>query len=201
MDLLSFSEEMQLVRFAIFATVLGHCGIVWTNRGIAGFSLPEGSEEKTRARLKKRFPEAVEAPPSADIQRIISDAIALIAGKKIDFSYVTLDHDPLPDFSKRVYDVVRTIPIGHTLTYGDIAKKLGDVALSREVGQAMGRNPTPIIMPCHRVVAASGKTGGFSAPGGVDTKMKLLSIERRHGNHAPRLFDGDEAFRYAARKN
>ncbi len=186
--------------FAIFETALGPCGIVWTSRGIAGVNLPEGSEEKTRARLKKRFPEAEEAAPPTDIQKIIGEVIALIAGEKIDFSHVTLDHAPLPEFSQRVYEIVRTIPIGHTLTYGDIAKKLGDVSLSREVGQAMGRNPTPVIMPCHRVVASSGKTGGFSAPGGVDTKMKLLSIERRHGNHAPTLFDGDEAFRFAARK-
>lgn len=188
-------------QFAIFETTLGHCGITWTRRGIAGVDLPAGSEEKTRARVKKRFPEAIETPPSPEIQKIVSEVVALIAGEKIDFSHVVLDHAPLPEFSKRVYEIVRAIPIGHTLTYGDIAKKLGDVALSREVGQAMGKNPTPIIMPCHRVVAASGKTGGFSAPGGVDTKMKLLSIERRHGNHAPTLFDNDETFRFAAKKS
>ncbi len=148
---------MSVQHFAIFDTGLGHCGIVWTGHGVAGVNLPEGSEEKTRARLKKRFPEAQEAVPSPAIRKIIEDVVALIRGEKIDFSYVTLDHAPLPDFSKRVYEIVRTIPIGHTLTYGDIAKKLGDVALSREVGQAMGRNPTPIIMPCHRVVAASGR--------------------------------------------
>lgn len=192
---------MSAQHFVIFETALGHCGIVWTSRGIAGVNLPEGSEDKTRARLKKRFPEAVAAEPSHDVHKIIGEVVALIKGEKIDFSYVTLDHAPLPEFSKRVYEIVRTIPIGHTLTYGDIAKKLGDVSLSREVGQAMGRNPTPIIMPCHRVVAASGKTGGFSAPGGVDTKMKLLSIERRHGNHASTLFDDDAAFRFAARKD
>lgn len=191
---------MPAQRFAIFDTALGPCGLVWTSRGIAGVNLPEGSEEKTRARVKKRFPDAIERPPPSAIRKIIDDVTALIAGEKVDFSYVVLDHAPLPEFSKRVYDIVRTIPIGHTLTYGDIAKQLGDVALSREVGQAMGRNPTPVIMPCHRVVAASGKTGGFSAPGGVDTKMKLLSIERRHGAHAPTLFDDDAAFRYAAKK-
>ncbi len=186
--------------FTLFDTALGHCGIVWTGRGIAGVNLPEGSEEKTRARVKKRFPEAEEASPPPEIRKIVEDVVALIAGEKIDFTHVTLDHAPLPEFSKRVYEIVRTIPIGHTLTYGDIARKLGDVSLAREVGQAMGRNPTPIIMPCHRVVAASGKTGGFSAPGGVDTKMELLSIERRHGDHAPTLFDNDDAFRFAARK-
>ena len=187
-------------RFALFPTAFGPCGIVWTDRGIAGVNLPEGTDAKTRARLQKRFPEAGEEKPSAEVQKIIDEVIALIAGEKIDFSYVVLDHAPLPEFSKRVYEIVRTIPIGQTLTYGDIAKRLGDVSLSREVGQAMGKNPTPVIMPCHRVVAASGKTGGFSAPGGVDTKMKLLSIERRHGDHPPTLFDGDEAFRFAAKK-
>jgi methylated-DNA-[protein]-cysteine S-methyltransferase len=187
-------------QFAIFDTAIGHCGIVWTARGIAGVNLPEGSEGKTRARIVKRFPDASEAAPSGEVQRIIEAIIALIAGEKIDFSQVTLDHAPLPEFSRRVYAIVRKIPIGETLTYGDVAKQLGDIALSREVGQAMGKNPTPIIMPCHRVIAASGKTGGFSAPGGVDTKMKLLSIERRHGNHAPTLFDDDAAFGYAAKR-
>lgn len=191
---------MTTQHYAIFDTALGHCGITWTNRGIAGVDLPAGSEEKTRARLLRRFEDAEEAPPPAHVRKIIDDVVALVVGEKVDFSYVALDHTPLPDFSKRVYEIVRTIPAGHTLTYGDIAKQLGDVSLSREVGQAMGRNPTPIIMPCHRVVAANGKTGGFSAPGGVDTKMKLLSIERRHGNHAPTLFDGDAAFGFAARR-
>lgn len=186
--------------FALFDTALGACGIVWTGRGIAGVNLPEGSDEQTRARIKKRFPEAIEATPPAEIRKIMDDVIALISGEKIDFSQVPLDHAPLPEFSKRVYEIVRTIPVGHMLTYGDVAKKLGDVSLAREVGQAMGRNPTPIIMPCHRVVAASGRTGGFSAPGGVDTKMKLLSIERRHGVHPPTLFDQDAAFHYAAKK-
>jgi len=191
---------MTVQQFTIFDTALGHCGIVWTARGIAGVNLPEGSDEKTRARLRKRFPDAQEEAPPPTVQQIIRDVIALVAGEKIDFSYVELDHAPLPAFSQRVYAIVRNIPIGHTLTYGDVAKQLGDVSLSREVGQAMGRNPTPIIMPCHRVVAASGKTGGFSAPGGVDTKMTLLSIERRHGDHPPTLFDDDAAFRYAAKK-
>lgn len=187
-------------RFAIFDTALGHCGIVWTDAGIAGVNLPEGSEEKTRERTRMRFPEAEESKPAPHVQKIIREIVALVAGEKIDLTHVALDHAPLPAFSKQVYEIVRTIPIGETLTYGDIAKKLGDVALSREVGQAMGRNPTPIIMPCHRVVASSGKTGGFSAPGGVDTKMKLLSIERRHGMHQPTLFDADDAFKYEAKK-
>lgn len=191
---------MSAHQFAIFETAIGHCGIVWSGRGIAGVDLPAGSAEKTRARLLRRFPDAKETAPSEEVKAIIASIVALTAGEKVDFSNVVLDHAPLPEFSRRVYEIVRNIPIGQTLTYGDIAKQLGDVALSRDVGQAMGKNPTPIIMPCHRVVAASGKTGGFSAPGGVDTKMKLLSIERRHGRHTPTLFDDDEAFGYAAKR-
>jgi len=191
---------MSAQKFAIFETAIGHCGIVWTTRGITGVDLPAGSAEKTRARLLRRFPDAKETAPSEDVKAIIASIVALTMGEKVDFSNVVLDHAPLPEFSRRVYEIVRRIPIGQTLTYGDIAKQLGDVSLSRDVGQAMGKNPTPIIMPCHRVIAANGKTGGFSAPGGVDTKMKLLSIERRHGNHAPTLFDHDTAFGFAARR-
>ncbi len=80
-------------------------------------------------------------------------------------------------FEKEVYAIARTIPPGETLTYGDIAEKLGDKLLARDVGQAMGKNPFPIVVPCHRVVAANGKLGGFSAAGGVETKLKMLAIE------------------------
>jgi methylated-DNA-[protein]-cysteine S-methyltransferase len=95
----------------------------------------------------------------------------------------------MPDFNLQVYEIARKIPAGETLTYGDIAKRLGDVQLSRAVGQAMGQNPVPIVVPCHRVVAAGGKTGGFSAPGGSQTKLKILAIERAKVGNAPDLFD------------
>jgi methylated-DNA-[protein]-cysteine S-methyltransferase len=90
---------------------------------------------------------------------------------------VTIDTEGVPDFNRRVYDMARTIPAGATLSYGELAERLGDRTLARDVGVALGQNPFPIIVPCHRVVAASGKTGGFSAPGGVRTKLRLLSIE------------------------
>src|SRR5437773_1910493 len=88
-----------------------------------------------------------------------------------------------------VYDIARKIPPGQTLTYGDIAKQLGGVELSRDVGQALGRNPCPIVVPCHRVLAAGNKPGGFSANGGVVTKLKMLAIEGAAVNHTPSLFD------------
>ena len=140
--------------------------------------LPDYGEAKLRARLKRRFPNAAESPPPPEIARIVADVVALFAGEPRDFNYVALDLGGVPDFNRRVFEMARTIPAGRTLTYGDIATALGDKLLSRDVGHELGENPFPIIVQCHRVLAANGKTGGFSAPGGVDTKLKMLSIER-----------------------
>ena len=101
----------------------------------------------------------------------------LLSGEHVDLTWVALEDDALPELYRRVYTVARTIPPGSTLTYGDIARRLGDVRLAREVGEALGRNPFPIVVPCHRVLAAGGRTGGFSARGGTETKMRMLRIE------------------------
>ena len=175
--------------FAIFDTSIGRCGIVWGARGINGVQLPMGSEDKTRTRVRQRQGELVEAPPPAEVQRAIDGIVELLAGKPNDLADVVLDLDGVPEFNRGVYDIARGIPPGKTLTYGDIAKKLGGVELSRDVGQALGRNPCPIVVPCHRVLAAGGKPGGFSANGGVVTKLKMLAIEGALVNHTPSLFD------------
>jgi methylated-DNA-[protein]-cysteine S-methyltransferase len=104
-------------------------------------------------------------------------------------SVVALDLDGVPDFHRDVYDIARKILPGRTMTYGEIAKRLGGVELSRDVGQALGSNPCPIVVPCHRVLAAGGKPGGFSANGGVATKLKMLAIEGAAVNYTPSLFD------------
>jgi O-6-methylguanine DNA methyltransferase len=139
--------------------------------------LPEASPEQTRARLLRLFPSASEVTPPCDVQRAIDAIVALLRGEPIDLSFVTLDMETLPAFHRRVYDVARTIPPGTTRSYGDIASRLGEPHAARAVGQALGRNPFPIIVPCHRVLAANGRTGGFSAPGGTATKLRLLAIE------------------------
>jgi methylated-DNA-[protein]-cysteine S-methyltransferase len=175
--------------FAIFDTSIGRCGIVWGARGINGVQLPMGSEDKTRTRVRQRQGELVEAPPPAEVQRAIDGIVELLAGKPNDLADVVLDLDGVPEFNRGVYDIARGIPPGKTLTYGDIAKKLGGVELSRDVGQALGRNPCPIVVPCHRVLAAGGKPGGFSANGGVVTKLRMLAIEGAAVNHTPSLFD------------
>jgi methylated-DNA-[protein]-cysteine S-methyltransferase len=165
------------MNWALFDTSIGRCGIAWTARGIAAVQLPEVGEHETRARLLRSRPEAVESLPSGDVQAAIDAITALLRGERIDLSFIPLDVTGVPNFHQRVYDIARTIPPGSTLTYGDIAKRLGDVTLSRAVGQALGRNPFVVIVPCHRVLAAGGKVGGFSAPGGAATKLRMLKIE------------------------
>ena len=175
--------------FAIFETVIGPCGIVWGDRGITGVQLPMGDEKKTRIRILQRNGEIAEAPPPAEVQKAIAGIVELLAGRPNDLSDVVLDLDGVPEFNRGVYDIARTIPPGKTMTYGDIAKQLGGVELSRDVGQALGHNPCPIVVPCHRVLAAGNKPGGFSANGGVVTKLKMLAIEGAIVNHTPNLFD------------
>jgi methylated-DNA-[protein]-cysteine S-methyltransferase len=175
--------------FAIFDTAIGRCGIVWGERGINAVQLPMGNEDKTRNRIRQRYDDIVEAPPPAEVQHAIDGMVELLAGKPNDLRDVALDLGGVPEFNRGVYDIARSIPPGKTMTYGDIAKKLGGVELSRDVGQALGRNPCPIVVPCHRVLAAGGKPGGFSANGGVVTKLKMLAIEGAAVNHTPSLFD------------
>jgi methylated-DNA-[protein]-cysteine S-methyltransferase len=174
--------------FALFDTAIGRCGVVWSERGVVGVQFPERNEGATRARIGRRFPAAQEAAASVQVQRAIDGIIALLNGEPRDLNEVTLDLD-VPDFNRRVYDVARSIRPGTTLSYGEIAARLGDRALARDVAQALSQNPCPIIVPCHRVMAAGGKTGGFSGPGGVKTKLKLLSIEGAQPEQSPLLFD------------
>jgi methylated-DNA-[protein]-cysteine S-methyltransferase len=185
--------------FTLFDTDIGRCGIAWGERGIAGVQLPEANEDRTRARLARRYPHAGEAPPPADVRRVIDGIVALLGGEARDLSDAALDMDGVPEFDRRVYEVARSIAPGATLSYGEIAARLGERGLARDVGQALGRNPFPIIVPCHRVLAAGGKAGGFSANGGVTTKLRLLTIERAHTSDAPTLFDGDGAFGFAVK--
>ena len=175
--------------FTLFDTPIGPCGIEWGPRGINGVQLPMGSEEKTRARIRQRHGDVVETEPTAEVQSAIGAIVELLSGKPNDLSDIPLDLDGVPEFNRGVYAIARSIPPGQTMTYGDIAKKLGGVELSRDVGQALGRNPCPIVVPCHRVLAAGNKPGGFSARGGVETKLKMLAIEGAAVNHTPNLFD------------
>jgi methylated-DNA-[protein]-cysteine S-methyltransferase len=176
------------LHYTLFDTAIGACAIVWSARGIAGVQLPEANEQRLRQRVLHRFPAAGETAPPPNIQHVIDGVVALLRGEPRDLCDVVIDDAAIPDFNRRVYAVARTIPPGATMTYGEIAERLSDRLLARDVGQAMGQNPTPIVMPCHRVLAAGGKTGGFSANGGVVTKLRLLTIEGAQPG-GPTLFD------------
>ena len=156
--------------FALFDTDIGRCGIAWGARGIIGVQLPEASEARTRARFLQRYPRAREAPPPAEVRRVIDGIVSLLRGQASDLSAAALDMDGVPEFDRRVYEVARGIAPGATLSYGEIAARLGERGLARDVGQALGRNPFPIIVPCHRVLSATGALHGFSAPGGSATE-------------------------------
>jgi len=171
--------------FVLFETKIGLCAIAWGPRGINGVQLPMGGEQKIRTRITQRHAEASEAEPTAEVQQAIDRIAKMLAGEPDDLIDIPLDLDGVPDFNRGVYEIARTIPPGKTMTYGDIAKRLGGVQLSRDVGQALGHNPCPIVVPCHRVLAAGNKPGGFSAHGGVTTKQKLLALEGVRLGEAP----------------
>ncbi|MBM3548711.1 MAG: methylated-DNA--[protein]-cysteine S-methyltransferase [Alphaproteobacteria bacterium] len=180
---------MTTTGFALFDTEIGACAIIWADGGIIGMQLPERRDEQARARLAKRYPGASEAGPPPEIESVIAEVQALLRGEARDLAGVSLDMDAVPEFERKVYEIARAIPPGRTMTYGEIATRLGDKALSRDVGAALGRNPFPIVVPCHRVLGSSGKAGGFSARGGVDTKMRMLQIEGAKTSDEPSLFD------------
>lgn len=186
------------VFFASFDTAIGRCATAWNGHGIVGVLLPERDDAALRARLVRRYPEARESAPPDEVARAIGAIVALMAGEYRDLSDIVLDLSGVPEFNRRVYAVARTIRPGATLTYGAIAAQLGEPD-ARGVGEAMGRNPCPIIVPCHRVVAAGGKTGGFSAPGGAVTKRRLLAIEGASSD-APTLFDRYGGLDFAVRR-
>lgn len=171
--------------FALFDTEIGRCAAVWGERGLAGVQLPGASESQTLGRILQRFPCLGEAPPPPDVRRVLVRIAALLCGNTDDLCDVALDMVGVPPFHRRVYEVTRTIPPGATLSYGEVAALAGAPGAARAVGQALARNPFAIVVPCHRVLASGGRIGGFSANGGIATKLRLLSIEGTEVRGAP----------------
>lgn len=177
--------------YALFDTPIGHCGIAWGPRGLTGVQLPEADETATRARMVQRFPGCSEGTPPPQVQEAMDVVVALLNGTPqdpTDLSHLQLDMEGVPPFHQRVYALARRIPPGETVTYGELARQLNEPGAARAVGQALGANPFAPVVPCHRVLAANGQAGGFSAGGGVHTKLRLLLIERARFN-GPGLFD------------
>lgn len=175
--------------FAWFETPIGDCAIVWGDAGVRGLLLPGASRERTLASLRRRHANACESAPTAAMSEAIVAVQSLLAGRRTALDALALDLRGVPDFHRRVYEAARRIEAGRTCTYGELAEALGEPGAARAVGQALGANPFAIIVPCHRVLAAGGAGGGFSAPGGVNTKLRLLEIERARFGAQPSLFD------------
>jgi methylated-DNA-[protein]-cysteine S-methyltransferase len=168
-------------QYLVFETASGFCGIGWSDAGVTRFHLPARSAEATERSLLRRLPGARPGAPPPPVLEAVEAVKRYFQGAEVDFSDVGLDLEGQDDFFKQIYAATRRVGWGHTTTYGALAKALGaGPEVARDVGQAMARNPVPLIIPCHRVLAAGGKVGGFSAPGGSATKVRMLELEGVH---------------------
>lgn len=172
---------------ALFDTAIGVCAIAWSDAGVVRFGLPEATPEATLARILRGV-EGAQVAPSGAIAEAIAGVRAHLTGALDDLRWIPLDQSDSPEFHRSVYAVTRAIDPGHTLSYGQVAQRVGAPHAAQAVGQALGQNPIPLIMPCHRVLAADHALHGFSAPGGLGTKARLLEIERTSGFGEPTLF-------------
>jgi methylated-DNA-[protein]-cysteine S-methyltransferase len=164
--------------YHIFETSRGFCAIAWSDKGVVRFRLPEPNAEAAEQALLRRLPDATPVTPPPAIADAVAAAQCYFAGEKTDFSGVPVDLGPQTELFEKIYAAARRLGWGETTTYGALAKQFGDDwEIAREVGQAMSKNPVPLIVPCHRVLAAGGKVGGFSAPGGAVTKAMMLALE------------------------
>lgn len=164
--------------YLIFETAGGFCGIAWNGVGITRFQLPARSAEATERNMLRRLPDAEPGSPTPEVSEAVAAARRYFDGERIDFSTFRIDLGEQEDFFRQIYAAARRVGWGHTTTYGTLAKELGaGPETARDVGQAMARNPVPLIIPCHRVLAAGGKVGGFSAPGGSAAKARMLELE------------------------
>jgi methylated-DNA-[protein]-cysteine S-methyltransferase len=174
----------------VFDTAIGTCGVAWSEGGLVAVQLPARDRAATERRLIARCASMEACAPPPAIAALIADITRYLTGERVDFSAVAVDLSGLDPFRRNLYETMRALPWGTTTTYGALARTLGLESWegARDVGEAMGRNPVPIVIPCHRVLAAGHKLGGFSAPGGAATKAKLLALEGVHLDRgAPRL--------------
>ncbi len=174
----------------IFDTPIGPCGIAWQGGKIIGVEIGDADEKETRYRLQSRFSDTEASTPPTYVSEAIDKVRVLLEGGSPDFLQTPLALDEVPELHRKVYEILLELKAGETITYGAIARRLGDVSLSQAVGYALGKNPFPIIVPCHRVLGSNGKVGGFSAAGGTATKLRLLNIERARTSLEPDLFGG-----------
>lgn len=183
------AEQGGACGYALFPTAIGHCGIAWQGALLVGVQLPEDAgEAQTRARMQRRFPQLAESAMPPQVAAWADRVAATLQGAHDDLCDVPLALGTVPPFNARVYELARRIPPGKTMTYGEMAAALGEPGAARAVGQALGHNPFAPVVPCHRILAANGRAGGFSAGGGAATKMRMLEIEGAFAHDTLALF-------------
>lgn len=180
--------------WATFDTRIGVCGIAWGEAGITGVALPADSDDAAGEYLRSRYPAADEEPATSQIEQAIERIRQVLDGARDSLADLELDYTGVHEFPRRVYEIARTVEPGSTITYGEIAAQLGGPGLARAVGRALGDNPFPIVVPCHRVLGADGAIGGFSASGGARTKRHMLLLEGAGERDEPGLFGATEIY-------
>jgi methylated-DNA-[protein]-cysteine S-methyltransferase len=169
--------EASEAAFAEFDTPIGACAIVWRSDRIVGTFLPAATPGAMASHVRRKFGEIATADPPAHIAELIALIRRLLRGDRVTFDGLGLDMSGVSPFDRRVYAATAAIPPRETRTYGEVASKLGNAGAAQAVGRALGSNPFPILIPCHRVLASGGRSGGFTAPGGLATKFRILELE------------------------
>lgn len=171
-------EDREGESYLLLDAPLGVCGIAWSSRGLVRLQLPEATREATERRLAVAGRSAATSALPPAVERAVAALRRYFSGEPADLTAVDVDLGGVPEFHRQIYAVTRAVPWGETVTYGDLARMVGSPGSARAVGQAMGRNPVPVVIPCHRVLASGQGLGGFSAPGGLTTKQRLLALEK-----------------------
>jgi methylated-DNA-[protein]-cysteine S-methyltransferase len=165
-----------VTEYCLVATDFGPVGLAWTARGLIGLQLPEPDGAISLARLLRRR-EAAETEAPKWLQPTVNRLQRYFTGAQVDLSHSPIDFDGVPAFFRLLYFEMLEIGWGETVSYGELARRVGSPGAARAVGQAMSHNAIPVIIPCHRVLASGQRSGGFSASGGVGTKLRLLELE------------------------
>jgi len=189
------SPSVTRTGIALFDTAIGRCGVAWRDDSVVGVQIPEASDDQTLARLRSKLAEGdggssspAEGPPPPAIASAIEGMQSLLDGEPVDLNFVDVEFGSAPQFEAAVWEATRAIPPGSSRSYGEIAVQVGRPGGGQAVGRALGANPCPIVVPCHRVIGADGHLVGFSANGGTETKRRMLLIERCPAV-PPSLFD------------
>jgi methylated-DNA-[protein]-cysteine S-methyltransferase len=174
--------------YCLIDSRIGRCGLAWSERGLTRMQLPESDPDATEQRMRRLTVSDTPADTPLEIRQLIANLQRYLGGERVDFSDIAIDWRDLGEMARRICTIARGIGWGHTVSYGELARRVGPPATPRTIGQAMGHNPVPIIVPCHRVLAKGHRIGGFSAPGGTFTKDRLLALEAgRRGLDEPPL--------------